>query len=78
MANVDISNTVTLIGECAFYSSSNLETATIGKGVKTIESYAFYGCRFLKCIYFYGETSPIVSSNAFFGVSASSVITITT
>ena len=43
-------------------------TVTLGKSVRTIGYYAFYNCKNLICIYFYGETAPTIVTNAFDGI----------
>ena len=71
MKNITIPSLVTSIGEVAFQLCSGLETVAIGERVETIMDYAFSSCSSLVCIYFYVETSPTVSSNAFSGVQVS-------
>lgn len=51
ISNIVIPNSVTYIGEWAFESDWALKTVTIGKGVKTIDAYAFYDCELLNQIY---------------------------
>ena len=51
-----------------------LENVIIGESVKTIEQRAFRSCSSLNYIYYYSEASPIVLSNSFSYVPASSVI----
>ena len=46
----DVPGTVEKIGNSAFYDCKKLITVNIGYGVKTIESYAFFGCTWLKDI----------------------------
>ena len=43
--------------------------------MKTIENYAFRYCYDLKCIYFYGETSPKFGTDVFANISTNSVMT---
>ena len=78
LQNIAIPNLVTPIGNYAFYSCYGLEAVSIGENVETIGESAFRSCSSLKCIYFYGETSPIVGSSAFSGVPAAYVMTLET
>ena len=47
---------------------SSLKTIKIPGSVTTIGMSAFHSCENLICIYFYGETSPTIVTNAFSGV----------
>ena len=55
-ANTSIPNSVTSIGNFAFYDCSGLKSVTIPEGVTSIDSYAFSGCS--------GLTSVVINSNA--------------
>ena len=44
LISIEMSDTVTSIGNGAFRSCYELETVTIGKGLKIIGSYAFSSC----------------------------------
>ncbi len=52
---VKISNSVTSIGEYAFYYCSGLTRITIGSGGTRIGEYAFYDCYGLKDVYYTGD-----------------------
>ena len=52
---VKISNSVTSIGEYAFYYCSGLTRITIGSGVTSIGEYVFYHCSGLKDVYYTGD-----------------------
>lgn len=49
-----IPDTVTVIGENAFWDCDCLTSVTIGSGVTAIESYAFYACTYLSEVIFNG------------------------
>ncbi|MGM9825309.1 MAG: leucine-rich repeat domain-containing protein [Paludibacteraceae bacterium] len=54
-----IPNSVTSIGEYAFYMCSSLTSITIPESVSSLESYAFYECSNLADIYCYATTPPV-------------------
>ncbi len=54
MISVTIPDSVTSIGERAFFGCSSLASVTIGNGVTSISSYAFYYCDSLKLVYYKG------------------------
>ena len=58
-------NSFTSIHDGLFSHCSGLTTVIIGENVRTIESYAFNSFINLKCVDFYGETAPTISSNPF-------------
>jgi hypothetical protein len=49
-----IPDTVTVIGENAFWDCDYLTSVTIGSGITAIESYAFYACTYLSEVIFRG------------------------
>lgn len=59
-----IPESVTSIGECAFYGCGNLTSITIPESVTSIERYTFYGCSGLTSVTLLGNTTEI-STNAF-------------
>ena len=64
--NVVIPNSVTSIGNCAFYNCSGLTSITIPNSVTSIGSYAFSGCSGLTSITIPNSVTSIGSS-AFYG-----------
>ncbi|MCD8159659.1 MAG: leucine-rich repeat domain-containing protein, partial [Clostridiales bacterium] len=50
-----VPDTVTAIGDYAFYDCSGLTTVAIGSGVTTIGEGAFYGCESLTDVYYAGS-----------------------
>ena len=75
MISATISSSVTSIGSYAFSSCTGLATVTLGGKVKTIGNYAFVYFSNLKCVYFYGESSPNFGILVFSGVPANTVMT---
>ena len=63
--NIAISDSVKTIGSYSFGWCISLKTIIIGESVETIGTAAFSVCLSLICIYFYGETSPTISTDAF-------------
>ena len=68
-----IPNSVTSIGDYAFYNCSGLTSITIGSNVTSIGDYAFYNCSGLKDVYCYPTEVPETGSNAFLYVTRSNV-----
>ena len=66
LTSITIPNSVTNIGERAFYGCSSLTSVTIGSSVTTIGSLAFYGCSGLKSIEIPNSVTTIGGS-AFYG-----------
>ena len=58
MTSVTIGNSVTSIGEWAFYNCTNLTEVTLGSSVKEIDSEAFSGAKRLGKIYSLNPTPP--------------------
>lgn len=67
MASVTIGNSVTRIGQIAFYGCSGLTSVIIGNGVKNIGQSAFAECEELHDVYCYAEEMPTTSGDAFNG-----------
>ena len=66
--SVIIPNTVTTIGDEAFYHCSSMESVTIPNSVSTIEGYAFYGCNNLRS-FTIGAFVQFIDENALSGCS---------
>ena len=66
-----IPNSVTSIGDYAFYYCSSLTSVTIPNSVTSIGEGAFSSCDSLTSITCEAETPPTVGQNAFYGVSKS-------
>ena len=73
LTSIDIPNSVTSIGDGAFYGCSNLTSVTIGNGVESVGVEAFYGCTALTSIACYAEDVPETSSDAFNEIDQSKV-----
>ena len=70
-ASYIIPNTVTTIGEAAFFHCTGLTSVVIPNSVATIENNAFFYCDALTEIHVEAVTPPVFGgSSAFFGVSA--------
>lgn len=66
--SITIPNTVTTIGDAAFYGCSDLTSVTIPNSVSTIEGYAFYSCKNLRSVTI-GAFVQSIGKNAFSGCS---------
>ncbi|MDY3978494.1 MAG: leucine-rich repeat protein [Tidjanibacter sp.] len=60
-----IPDSVTSIGEQAFWGCTSLASITIGDGVTSIGYYAFYGCTSLASVYCKPTTPPALYNNVF-------------
>ena len=65
MTSITIPNSVTSIGEYAFYGCSSLTSVTIPNSVTSIGDAAFAKCGNLENIYCYAEKIPYISNNIF-------------
>ena len=70
-SNTIIPNSVTSIGNSAFYACSSLTSLTIPNSVTSIEKFAFYECSALDTIYLEATTPPTIESNTFTNTPAS-------
>ena len=70
LASITIPDSVLTIGKRAFGECYKLSKVTVGRGVTDIGEYAFANCGALQTVDFLGNP-PTISSNAFYGVSAS-------
>jgi hypothetical protein len=50
ISSVEIGNSVTSVGDSAFYNCSSLNSVTLGSNITNIGKYAFYGCSTLNSI----------------------------
>lgn len=62
-SSITIPNTVTSIGEAAFYYCANLEYVTIGAGILKIGRRPFQGCEHLRELTFLSEIPPYIEKN---------------
>ena len=60
-----IPNSVTSIGEWAFYECSGLKNLTLGSGLQSIGSWAFASCKDLEKVICYAEDVPSTKTDAF-------------
>lgn len=70
-----IPNTVTSIGEYAFYNNKSIASVTFPYGFVGIGNYAFYGCSNLRTVISENIT-PILVNNSFLNISSSATLTI--
>ena len=75
ITSVTISNSVTSIGNCAFYYCSNMKSVSMGTGVTSIGDYAFYECNNLTSITI-GNHVTNIGNNAFNNCSNLTTVTI--
>ena len=68
---MNIPESVTTIGDLAFYNCTSLTSVTIGDSVTTIGEGAFYGCTSLKYVYCKATTPPALESSWVFNNNAS-------
>ncbi|MBQ8257729.1 MAG: leucine-rich repeat domain-containing protein, partial [Bacteroidaceae bacterium] len=73
--NTIIPNSVTLIGNTAFYNCTGLTSITIPNSVTSIRAYAFFGCSGLTSIEIPNSVTSI-GGHAFFGCSGLTSVTI--
>jgi hypothetical protein len=66
--NSFIPDSVTKIGEYAFYGCRSLTSIEIPNSVRRIDNFAFYYCSKLGSITCYSLTAPIIDINTFFGL----------
>ena len=64
LLSVDLPNTITFIGQCAFADCDKLPQVNIPEGVQTIETYAFSGCTSLTSVIL-PESMTRIDDNAF-------------
>ena len=76
VTKVEIGDTITTIGEFAFYSCTNLTSVSIGSGVTSIGQTAFNSCTILTSISSNAMTAPTLDDGVFSGVSYNGVLTV--
>ena len=74
ITNLVIPNSVTSIGEDAFWDCSSLKNVSIASSVKVLEGSAFYNCSNIETITCYGMRPPTVNTNALYGLSYSTIV----
>ena len=69
LLDISIPDSVTYLGETAFFGCSSLRNVMIPGGVTKLERGVFYGCSNMGYLYFTGEP-PVFAEDAFQGLSA--------
>lgn len=72
--NTIIPNSVTGIGEYAFYGCSGLKNVILGSSVKVLEQGAFYNCSSIESITCYSQRPPTVNQDALYGLDYSTIV----
>ena len=72
--DLTIPDSVTSIGDYAFYFCTGLTSVTIPDSVTSIGSSAFSGCVNLVSILFQSMTAPTIGSDSFLSISAAAII----
>lgn len=73
LTDIEISDSVTSIGDYAFYGCSSLANVSIGKGVTSIGTRAFFGCKRLTSIVL-PEGVKSIADGAFYGSGLTSIV----
>jgi hypothetical protein len=76
VTKVEIGDTLTSIGDLAFYDCSGLTSVTIGSGVTSIGQIAFNNCTILTSISSNAITAPTLGDGVFEGVRSNGVLTV--
>ena len=75
LTEYSIPNSVSAIGESAFWDCSSLTTVTMGNNITMIEDYAFCGCSSLTTVII-GNNLTSIGDSAFYGCSSLASVTI--
>ncbi|KAH0788135.1 leucine-rich repeat domain-containing protein [Histomonas meleagridis] len=76
--SITIPNSVSILGNQCFSQCQKLNTLILGNGIESIGKYAFFNCTSLKCVYYYGDSTPTTIGNPFVSCPVDAIMTLTT
>ena len=74
LSSIIIPESVTYIGEMAFYGCSSISTITLPANLKKIEDEAFKRCTNLSVVYSRAKLPPVIMANTFYDISSTAQV----